>query len=87
MVIAKVRLGFYYDYIEENNRHPSLKADREEAHDAIPDNDAPKEPLTGKSGRAGGTFTDKNVLYTRKGDSSTSQLFTGERIVRSHGNG
>ncbi|KAL7563808.1 hypothetical protein ACA910_019542 [Epithemia clementina (nom. ined.)] len=30
-------------------------------------------------GRHGGTFTTKNVPYTRGGDGGTSQLFTGER--------
>jgi len=33
----------------------------------------------GKGGYAGGTLTTKNVPYTRKGDSGTSALFTGER--------
>jgi len=33
----------------------------------------------GRGGRYGGTYTEKNVPYTRKGDSGTAQLFTGER--------
>ena len=33
----------------------------------------------GKGGSAGGALTSKNVPYTRKGDTGTSQLFTGER--------
>ena len=35
--------------------------------------------VVGKGGSAGGTLTSKNVPYTRKGDTGTSQLFTGER--------
>jgi cob(I)alamin adenosyltransferase len=37
------------------------------------------ETIRGKGGYAGGTLTNKNVPYTRKGDTGTSQLFTGER--------
>jgi cob(I)alamin adenosyltransferase len=37
------------------------------------------EAVRGKGGYAGGTLTNKNVPYTRKGDTGTSQLFTGER--------
>ena len=33
---------------------------------------------SGKGGNEGGTFTNKNVPYTRKGDTGTAQLFTGE---------
>jgi cob(I)alamin adenosyltransferase len=33
---------------------------------------------SGKGGYDGGTFTNKNVPYTRKGDTGTAQLFTGE---------
>ena len=33
----------------------------------------------GKGGRKGGTFTSKNVPYTRSGDEGTSMLLTGER--------
>lgn len=37
------------------------------------------ETMRGEGGYAGGTLTNKNVPYTRKGDTGTSQLFTGER--------
>lgn len=78
LLVRKIMDGTYYDCIEENNRSWPSTADRDKAHDAIIDNDALHEPLKGKGGRAGGTFTDKNVPYTRKGDTGTSQLFTGE---------
>ena len=35
--------------------------------------------IKGHGGRHGGTLTRKNVPYTRKGDTGTSQLMTGER--------
>lgn len=48
--------------------------------DTIKDAQTSKETKgQGKGGCAGGTLTSKNVPYTRKGDSGTSQLFTGER--------
>lgn len=56
-------------------------------HDADTDNDDQCDELhqdqatlvKGRGGRHGGALTRKNVPYTRKGDTGTSQLMTGER--------
>lgn len=42
-------------------------------------NTSDKRKNTGLGGRRGGTFTKKNVPYTRSGDKGTTVLLTGER--------
>ena len=42
---------------------------------------SPKSSKTG--GQYGGTYTKKNVVYTRGGDTGTSQLLNGERRMKS----
>lgn len=80
LLVGKIMDGTYYDYTTERNnntryREPSI-IDQETVREI---DDEPKEPpIKGKGGRSGGTFTAKNVPYTRKGDTGTSQLFTGE---------
>lgn len=60
----------------------AVAALRKKILDNVVDEDESKGPVKkpkGRGGRFGGTLTDKNVPYTRKGDGGTSQLSTGER--------
>lgn len=75
---------------EDVRRPAKLRSgDKEAAKQILDEYDAMKEQQSGKpssgrvkkrvGGTSGGRLTDKNVPYTKKGDSGTSQLLTGER--------
>jgi cob(I)alamin adenosyltransferase len=66
----------YGDVNNKNTRNSQSNNDTQ-CQQASKPNNATK--VQGKGGRSGGTLTSKNVPYTRKGDSGTAQLFTGER--------
>mmetsp|Transcript_14090 Transcript_14090/g.23136 ORF Transcript_14090/g.23136 Transcript_14090/m.23136 type:complete len:423 (-) Transcript_14090:37-1305(-) len=84
-LVKQILDGTYYDDEDTN-----LLSTKLESNDANSSTIKPSLPVNsekststnisrGKGGRAGGTFTSKNVPYTRGGDKGTSQLFTGER--------
>ena len=91
ILVQKIMNGTYYDRNCSDNNEEQKEGPYEDinAHASKEDMNAhaPREvvrikasdEMKGKGGYAGGTLTSKNVPYTRKGDTGTSQLFTGER--------
>ena len=95
LLVKRILNGTYYDIEDDNacNGTSSTSCDKDDVAEQnskqLHSNDSTADTNQsntlkhikgeGKGGSAGGTLTSKNVPYTRKGDTGTSQLFTGER--------
>ena len=78
VLVEKIMNGTYYD--ECCYSHLQSVGDADLDGTRQPEScKSTESDIRGKGGNTGGTLTSKNVPYTRKGDSGTSQLFTGER--------
>lgn len=81
-LVQQILDGTYYDN-NDNDACTEFNSDRlsklKISQDTSANETVHPHHNRGKGGRAGGTFTSKNVPYTRKGDEGTSQLFTGEK--------
>ena len=72
--------GCDHEVHDEADKEPESNVDLDDNNDQINDEPKKEEQRTlGKGGRKGGTYTSKNVPYTRTGDEGTSVLLTGER--------
>jgi len=89
LLVKRILNGTYYDIEDDtycnvtNIPHDTDNVAEENSKQMNTNINQSKTPKhikgEGKGGSAGGTLTSKNVPYTRKGDTGTSQLFTGER--------
>ena len=68
---------------DDNDSSSSSSCSSDASHHSTPRAVQSLPPGTRTGGRHGGTGTKKNVVYTRGGDTGTSQLLTGERRIKS----
>lgn len=80
ILVKRILNGTYYDKEECCDENHSFANQQQPLEVKVDESSMNEVPVSrGKGGYAGGTLTSKNVPYTRKGDTGTSQLFTGER--------
>ncbi len=87
ILLDKIENGKYYDEKEIGLSSTDVTGDDSDEHDqesstehnSCQTNEKQTKRQLGKGGRKGGTYTSKNVPYTRTGDEGTSILLSGER--------
>lgn len=80
-LVKRILEGTYYDDVDGHHHTTTTEQVEDNGHEKNRNQTCNSTNVNrcATGGSAGGKLTSKNVPYTRKGDTGTSQLFTGER--------